>query len=170
MNPITRKAALAATGVALAAGTMGAAPAALAIENVTADATLEASTSTATIQAPGVQEAEVSGDFAYTQAKLTKTAEITARFGKAAATLCQSLPTYGEPGSVSNLAFTVASMSGDVVCGTVSQLTAEEQEDTSDMACSCATNTAGGGAIMNAGVSGVALETLASLVGVLARA
>ena len=170
MSTITRKAAFAATGAVLVAGTMGAVPAALAMEAADGTPTATQAAADEAGQAGGAQLAEVDGDFAYTQARLTKNAEITERFGKAAATLCRALPTYGEAGSVSNLAFTVASMSGDVVCGTVSQLTAEEEEDGADMACSCATNTAGGGAIMNAGVSGASLETLASLVGVLARA
>ena len=46
---------------------------------------------------------------------------------------------------------------------TVDELAGEEEATSYVMACSCATNVAGGGAIANAEVEGVSLETLVQM-------
>ena len=98
----------------------------------------------------------VEGTFSYTQDAVSSNAEISDVFCKAAATLCASLPTYGceaVKAAAPNASFTT----------TVDELAGEEEATSYVMACSCATNVAGGGAIANAEVEGVSLETLVQM-------
>ena len=88
-------------------------------------------------------------------------AEISGVFCKAAATLCASLPTYGCE-AVKAAAVTVAGPNASFTA-TVDELAGEEEATSYVMACSCATNVAGGGAIANAEVEGVSLETLVQM-------
>ena len=99
------------------------------------------------------------GTFSYTQDAVSSNAEISGVFCKAAATLCASLPTYGCE-AVKAAAVTVAGPNASFTA-TVDELAGEEEATSYVMACSCATNVAGGGAIANAEVEGVSLETLA---------
>ena len=81
---------------------------------------------------------------------MSSNAEISGVFCKAAATLCASLPTYG-------------CEAVKAAAATVDELAGEEEATSYVMACSCATNVAGGGAIANAEVEGVSLETLVQM-------
>ena len=100
----------------------------------------------------------VEGTFSYTQDAVSSNAEIGGVFCKAAATLCASLPTYGCE-AVKAAAVTVAGPNASFTA-TVDELAGEEEATSYVMACSCATNVAGGGAIANAEVEGVSLEPL----------
>lgn len=103
----------------------------------------------------------VSGTFAYDQAVTTSNATISTLFTKAAATLCASLPEYGM--TQTSIAVSVSGPNG-LYSGTVADMAAEDGAASALMGCACATNTAGGGAIMNAQAQGVALATIAALV------
>ena len=103
----------------------------------------------------------VEGTFSYTQDAVSSNAEIGGVFCKAAATLCASLPTYGCE-AVKAAAVTVAGPNASFTA-TVDELAGEEEATSYVMACSCATNVAGGGAIANAEVEGVSLETLVQM-------
>lgn len=103
----------------------------------------------------------VEGTFSYTQDAVSSNAEISGVFCKAAATLCASLPTYGCE-AVKAAAVTVAGPNASFTA-TVDELAGEEEATSYVMACSCATNVAGGGAIANAEVEGVSLETLVQM-------
>ena len=103
----------------------------------------------------------VEGTFSYTQDAVSSNAEISGVFCKAAATLCSSLPTYGCE-AVKAAAVTVAGPNASFTA-TVDELAGEEEATSYVMACSCATNVAGGGAIANAEVEGVSLETLVQM-------
>ena len=92
---------------------------------------------------------------------VSSNAEISGVFCKAAATLCASLPTYGCE-AVKAAAVTVAGPNASFTT-TVDELAGEEEATSYVMACSCATNVAGGGAIANAEVEGVSLETLVQM-------
>ncbi|WP_418385343.1 hypothetical protein [Adlercreutzia sp.] len=108
----------------------------------------------------------VEGTFSYTQDAVSSNAEIGGVFCKAAATLCASLPTYGceavKAAAVKAAAVTVAGPNASFTA-TVDELAGEEEATSYVMACSCATNVAGGGAIANAEVEGVSLETLVQM-------
>ena len=95
------------------------------------------------------------------QDAVTANAEISGVFCKAAATLCASLPTYGCE-TAKAAAITVAGP-GASFTATADELAGEEGAASYVMACSCATNVAGGGAIANAEVEGVSLETLVQM-------
>ena len=143
------------SAVALVSGGAGVAQAA------TIEPAAAAPASATTLAAADVADTEapahaVEGTFSYTQDAVSSNAEISGVFCKAAATLCASLPTYGcESVTVAgpNASFTA----------TVDELADEEEATSYVMACSCATNVAGGGAIANAEVEGVSLETLVQM-------
>ena len=103
----------------------------------------------------------VSGTFSYDQNVATSNATISTLFTKAAATLCASLPEYGT--TQVGICVSVTSPNG-LYSGTVADMAAEDGAASTLMGCACATNTAGGGAIMNAQAQGVALATIAALV------
>ena len=112
-------------------------------------------------QTPRPLRAPWEGTFSYTQDAVSSNAEISGVFCKAAATLCASLPTYGCE-AVKAAAVTVAGPNASFTA-TVDELAGEEEATSYVMACSCATNVAGGGAIANAEVGRVSLETLVQM-------
>ena len=118
-----------------------------------------AASDSAAPEAPGARTVE--GSFSYDQDAVTANAEISGVFCKAAATLCASLPTYGCE-TAKAAAITVAGP-GASFTATADELAGEEGAASYVMACSCATNVAGGGAIANAEVEGVSLETLVQM-------
>lgn len=106
-----------------------------------------------------VKESNVEGVFTFDQAVLSSTSDISNVFSKAAAVLCASMPEYGEPRGEEPI-----NVGGDVdqaYSATLFELADEEGVDAYDMACSCASNVPGGGAIANAEVEGVALASIA---------
>lgn len=117
-----------------------------------------------TAHADGAAVARVQGSFAFDQATISSAESITTVFGKAAATLCGGLPSYG-----ANAVARAITVSGDVDTAfeaTVSEMAADAETRELIMACACSSNVAGGGAIANAEVSGVTLESLAAMAGV----
>lgn len=147
--------ALAGSGVAVAApAIMGAdaMPQAMAQEQVQA----------ASLQDAG-NVAKVEGAFSYNQDAVTSSADIAKVFCKAAAAVCASMPEYG----VAQVADAIE-VGGDVANGfaaTVGEMALDEDVASFLMACSCASNIAGGGAVANADVSGVSLESIAAMAG-----
>lgn len=145
------------SAVALISGGAGVAQAAT-IEPAAAAPAAATTLAAADTEAPA---RAVEGTFSYTQDALSSNAEISGVFCKAAATLCASLPTYGCE-AVKAAAVTVAGPNASFTA-TVDELAGEEEATSYVMACSCATNIAGGGAIANAEVEGVSLETLVQM-------
>ena len=145
------------SAVALISGGAGVAQAAT-IEPAAAAPAAATTLAAADTEAPA---RAVEGTFSYTQDAVSSNAEISGVFCKAAATLCASLPTYGCE-AVKAAAVTVAGPNASFTT-TVDELAGEEEATSYVMACSCATNVAGGGAIANAEVEGVSLETLVQM-------
>ena len=134
---------------ALAAGT-DQAPLASSHQRIGADASQDV-----------VKTANVQGAFEFDQTVLSTTADISQVFAKAAATLCSSMPVYADMRAEEAI-----TVSGDVdreYSATLSEMAEEEGTEAYDMACSCASNVPGGGAIANAEVEGVSLESIADL-------
>lgn len=104
--------------------------------------------------------ANVQGDFGYTQLAVTSTADISGVFSKAAAVLCTGLPEYAVDGVAGALTIT----GGTQMQATVADMQADDAAASVLMACACASNPVGGGAVANADVSGVTLATVAALV------
>ena len=126
------------SAVALISGGAGVAQAATVDSAAPAPAmpVVTAASDSAAPEAPGARTVE--GSFSYDQDAVTANAEISGVFCKAAG-----------PGA----SFTA----------TADELAGEEGAASYVMACSCATNVAGGGAIANAEVEGVSLETLVQM-------
>lgn len=62
-------------------------------------------------------------------------------------------------------AITVTGPDGVSFAGTVNEMAADEDATAYTIACACASNVAGGGAIINANVAGVSLASLAAMAG-----
>ena len=108
-----------------------------------------------------VKMANVQGEFSFDQSVLTDTSDISDKFMKAAATMCTNLATYFETVNAAPIA-----VGGDVdaeFSATLADMAEEEGTEAYEMACSCASNVAGGGAIANAEVEGVSLASIADL-------
>ncbi len=103
----------------------------------------------------------VQGQFSYDQGKVTPTIEVASVFSKAAAALCVSLPDYVVPAASGPI-----TIEGNTTMqATVSDMQSDDAAESVLMACACASNVAGGGAVANAEVSGVTLATVADMVG-----
>lgn len=107
-----------------------------------------------------VESVAVEGSFAYTQDTVTDSASIAGAFRTATNAVCSSLPNYGAIFA----AIAVSNGSGDSFEANVEELS-EECGESHIMGCSCASNVAGGGAIINAEVTGVPVASLASMAG-----
>ena len=157
----TKKWAAVAGSVVLASSALAGVGTAVAVEadgatGVAAEAATDA-------QAVGaVKAAAVEGDFAYDQATATPTASIAAMFTKAAATLCVAAPEYAQQ-CVVNCPIHVTG-NGAAMDATVTDMAGEEGAQSMLMGCACATNAAGGGAIMNAQAEGVAIQTVLAML------
>lgn len=157
----SKKWAAVAGSVVLASSALAGVGTALAVEadgatGVAAEAATDA-------QAAGaVKAAAVEGDFAYNQAAVTPTATISSTFTKAAATLCVAAPEYAQQ-CVVNCPIHVTG-NGAAMDATVADMAGEEGAQSTLMGCACATNAAGGGAIMNAQAEGVAIQTVLAIL------
>lgn len=105
----------------------------------------------------------VQGQFSYDQAVVSPTHDISSVFVKAAASLCASLPNYELPAI--EQAIRVSAARGPVLEATVSDMKDADGAQSYTMACACASNLPGGGAIGNADVEGVSLESIAAMMG-----
>ncbi len=108
-----------------------------------------------------VRSDHVEGTFSFDQGAVTPTTEIASVFAKAAATLCQALPGYSCDAVAQHLM--LSSNGNPVILATAQELAAQDGEAGFVMACACATNGPGGGAVVNAEVSGTSVATLAAL-------
>ena len=104
-----------------------------------------------------VEAVPVEGTFSFDQGSLTATESIAGVFAKAAAVLCTAMPAY-ETQAAS--AIDESAPGGASFTATVDEMASEEGAESYIMACSCASNVPGGGAIANAEVEGVSLATI----------
>lgn len=105
-----------------------------------------------------VQAVKVEGVFNYDQTVMSSHKNISDVFIKASTALCNAMPNYGGV----ELA-RVISISGENTPsfeGTLGEIAQQTEEGTMIMACACSSNIAGGGAIINAEVSGVSVASL----------
>lgn len=157
-----RKAGAVAGSVMLAGAAMaGIAQPALAAGAETNDnVALQAESASATVADSGVQVDKVRGSFSYDQNTVSSTSTVRNAFAKAAAVLCAGLPDYHVEGTgVIRVIGNGASFDA-----TVDDLAADTDQDTYLIGCACSTNGPGGGAIINADVSGVTVAALAAMV------
>lgn len=105
----------------------------------------------------------VQGTFSYDQGATSSNQTISDMFRKAAAVLCTAMPQYGID-AVN--AITVTGPDGASFAATVDEMATDEDATAYTIACACASNVAGGGAIINADVVGVSLASLAAMAGV----
>ena len=154
-----------AAASALALASMGAAP--LAAIAAPADASADGAAAVAADQSAkavaGAKADKVAGAFSYTQDAVTSTAQISGVFAKSAAVLCQALPDYGC--STCAKAILLTAPGSDDLRATISELAGQDAQGGVLMACSCATNGVGGGAVANAEAQGVMFEALAAIMG-----
>lgn len=110
-----------------------------------------------------VNVANVEGSFAFDQNTVSSNSYIADVFNKAASSLCASMPDYNvkQAGQI----ITVDGMVDRSFEATVDDMTADEGAVALILACACSSNLAGGGAIANAEVSGVSLESIAQMAG-----
>jgi len=110
---------------------------------------------------PFVRVANVQGTFAASQDVLSTVDEIAGMFRKASAAMCASLPNYDVTAVQAPIAVT-----GDVenpFDATVTQMVEEQGGQSYILACACASNVPGGGAIANAQVEGISLAAIAAV-------
>lgn len=105
----------------------------------------------------------VEGTFSYSQDAVSPNSEITGVFGKAVASLCASMPNY----TIDRIDKAIE-VNGPAksFSATVDQMAESEGATQHIMACSCASNLPGGGAVINAEVEGVSLESVARMADV----
>lgn len=119
-------------------------------------------------QVPGglVRFSNVEGTFSFDQNTVTPLERIASMFRNASAALCASLPTYDLPEA--SWPITVGGSASDhEFTATVDQMAVYEDAMSYIMGCACASNLPGGGAIVNAEVQGVTLESIAQQAGAL---
>lgn len=153
--------------VLLSSGMLAAAPVvAGAMPQAEAVSVAPAQAGEACVVPDGVRTVE--GQFSYDQGVVTPTETIFSTFVKAAATLCQSASS--EEAAAIAQAVQVYCPSGVGFEATVQDMAGEEGVQSYLIGCSCASNGAGGGAIVNADVSGVSLASVAAMVAAAAAA
>ena len=148
-------------GTALLVGAAGAAFAPAIGTDAPAAFAQESAQDVAVAKGATVGAERLEGTFAYNQDVVSSSAQIRGIFCKAAATLCASLPQYGTTTCGSML---VSGPNGPVFDGVLGQGDSDDSASSHIIGCSCATNAAGGGAIVNADVSGTAVATLAAML------
>lgn len=104
--------------------------------------------------------AHVKGAFSFDQDVVSSNESLRQVFAKAAAALCEGLPAY----ELANDGLILVSGPDGFLEMTVDDMAEDEGSSSYVMGCACSSNGAGGGAISNAEVSGVALESVARLI------
>lgn len=109
------------------------------------------------------------GAFSFSQNVLSSNSQIANVFNKASAALCA--PACADSQEAANLAvggkaLTVAGQDNRIT-STLATMEESEGETKTIMGCACSANLPGGGAMINAEVSGVSLESLGKMVGAL---
>ena len=107
----------------------------------------------------------VHGWFSYDQTTLTPNSHIASVFRIAATAACASLPDYGIDGA-SGLIAIGGSAAQESFEATIDEIAEDNSTQTYIMGCACASNAPGGGAVVNAEVSGVSLAGIADKAGV----
>ena len=105
------------------------------------------------------QPARAEGSFSYTQSAVTPATDIKDVFCKAASALCSSLPDYG----IQNAQAIMVSNGGQTTQLAIADTQDDEGYGSYTLACSCATNAPGGGAVANADVSGMKLAAILAM-------
>ena len=137
----------------------------LPVATATADTTENAitsgeSTDSSQLATQGIQSVEnVEGTFSYSQDIATSNSDIANVFNKAASSHCASLPEY----VVTSVKSIIQVTGGTSFEASVSDMQADEAAESVLIACACASNLAGGGAVANAKVSGVTLASIAAM-------
>lgn len=154
-------------GALAAASLLGSAGTALAAttetSQETATATVDQQESSASVENGVVNVANVEGDFTFTQDAVTSNEKIASVFRTAAQSFCAAAPWYSADQQGINIA-----VGGDVPNGytaNLSEMSDEGESATQLMGCACSANIAGGGAAVNAEVSGVPIATLLEKAG-----
>lgn len=111
-----------------------------------------------------VQVPNVSGEFSYDQNTLSTNEQISGTFNKAAASICNTASSYGI--AEMQQPISVTGMVGHTMLATVEDLASSAGAAAFTLACACATNLAGGGAIANAEVEGISFESLIQMADV----
>lgn len=140
--------------------------AAVAAPAATADTDIPAAAQAAEHSAAAddiVRADAVEGTFSFDQAMVTSNDQLASVFAKAAATLCQTLPHYTCDEVAAKLA--ISANGNPVMLATAQELAAQDGDGGFVMACACATNGPGGGAVANAAVEGASVASLAALAG-----
>lgn len=150
---------LLATAIALSGAGAGAAT--LLADSVAYGAPMTAAEQAGASQGTAVSQHEVAGEFAYTQDALSATAEISGVFSKAAAVLCAKMPEYTADCLQANIKLVGPQATMDVA---LEDVEGDEHAPVMRIGCACSSNVAGGGAIMNADISGVPLSVLSDIV------
>ncbi len=159
LGAIVGAAALATSGTAFAAPLINDA----AQANDNANAAAETQTEASAYAADLVQVSDVQGEFSFNQNAVTPNGQIATMFATAVSSMCSAMPDY-ITASV-NWNVSVTNNGQEVINATVDEMAEKEGATSYVMACSCASNLAGGGAIANAEVSGITIESLATLAG-----
>lgn len=153
-----------AASSALALASAGVVPlAALTAPTAEAAPVAQETAASTTLAAPATAPVKVEGTFAFTQDAVTSTEQLSSVFAKSVAMLCQSLPKYEVERCMTQLV--LAAPASPVIQATVRELAQDENGISLTMACACASNVPGGGAMANAEVEGVSLESVAAAMG-----
>lgn len=154
MNDTTKRTcAIASTAALVATGLAGAATA--VIDAPTPAFGYEVNTEVGSASAVDTVEARaVQGEFTYTQNQLSDMSV----FKKAAATLCADLPKYALETSSSSIELIIRGT--NEIVASIGDVAEAEGSIQTVMGCACSSNIAGGGAIGNAEVEGVAIENI----------
>ena len=105
------------------------------------------------------QAARAEGSFTYSQEAVTPVADIRGVHCDAASALCASLPDYG----VQNAQAIAVSNGSQTMQLAIADGQQDEGYGSYTMACSCATNAPGGGAVANADVAGIQLASILAM-------
>lgn len=151
---------LGGSAMLVGAGVLGALPV-VSDGGATVDVAIASETASGSTGSALTAVEHVQGLFSFNQDARSSTSSIVNTFNKAATVLCASLPDYGmrDAGGVVE----VSNGAGSGFSATVEEMAKEEGSQSFVMACACASNIAGGGAIANAEVEGVSLESVAAL-------
>ena len=157
---VSKAVAVTSSVLLLGAGSLAAAP---ILANAAPD--MAAASSNISTDSPNSKDQTrgINGSFSYSQAVVSSNESIANVFSKAAASLCISLPAYAAsmtPGVSVNFG-----PAGEHFSASIGEMADESDADTMLMGCACVGNTAGGGAIMNANVSGVSVASLIAMMG-----
>lgn len=159
---VIASAAMVAGGTMAAAAPIIAASAQAPVTAVEAPATIDEVSASANNGSSFVRIANAHGVFAFVQDKLSSNEAIANVFTEAARLLC------GSPADdlIGTEPLPIAVSAGDQQFVASTQDMEGDAPDTRILACSCAANLPGGGAIVNARVSGVSIEAIAATAGV----